>query len=314
MTVRLLIAARVESARTLSRRVRGFRLRPLHRDVFPAFRAGDHVQLQHASGIRRDYSLIGSPGDPSAYEVAIQRDPDGRGGSVLFHDELRAGDPVFVSYPQAGIRIDEHAEEHIFIAGGIGVTAIVGLLHELPAGRRGIVHYAARSPEDAVLVDRLEHGRLPVELHVSSRGRRLDVSGVLGRASPTATVYSCGPLGLMAEIDAHTRGWDPGRMRSERFAAPAVRNERLGDEFTAHLIAAGKSVRVGEEESLLRALHRIDVPLEYSCESGVCGTCVLEVVAGEVEHRDLCLDERQRAAGLVATCVSRGRGDIRILI
>nr|WP_269813961.1 2Fe-2S iron-sulfur cluster-binding protein [Jiangella endophytica] len=55
-------------------------------------------------------------------------------------------------------------------------------------------------------------------------------------------------------------------------------------------------------------------PVDYSCEGGVCGSCVIEAAQGEIDHRDRCLSDDERARGLLATWVSRGRGDIALLL
>lgn len=312
MTPRLLIAAEVDSVIQHSARVRGFRFTPCHRDTFPSFVPGDHVQLQHQSGVRREYSLIGHPNDPHHYEVAIQREQEGRGGSMAFHD-LNPGDTVFVSYPQPGFRIDREASEHVFVAGGIGVTAILGLLTDLPSGSRGVVHYAVRHRDDAILLEHL--ARFDVELHVhcSSLGERLDIAAMVATAKD-ATFYACGPERLLTSVDRAAAGRPQGTVRSERFvAAPAV-DEHRGDAFTANLLGSKRSIDVGERESLLHALQRADIPVDFSCESGICGSCVIEAANGEVEHRDLCLTEDDRRSGFLATCVSRGIGGIDLLI
>jgi len=314
MRPRLLIAAQVDAVIPHSARVRGLRLRPRHREAFPGFVPGDHVQLQHETGVRRDYSLISAPDDTSRYEIAVQREPDGRGGSVLFHDGLSPGDTVFVSYPQPGFRIDPTASDHLFVAGGIGVTAILGLLPALPGGSRGVLHYAVRRPEDAILTESLARYGVDVSIHSSSMGTRLDLELVVARAPADAIIYACGPPGLLDSLEEVTVGRPNGTVRVERFAAAPPPDELLGDAFAANLLGAKRTIEVGERESLLRALRRSGIPLDYSCESGVCGSCVLEVTRGDVDHRDLCLTDDDRRTGFMAACVSRGRGAIDLLI
>ena len=51
--------------------------------------------------------------------------------------------------------------------------------------------------------------------------------------------------------------------------------------------------------------------MDYSCEGGVCGTCVVPLVSGEVEHLDEFLMEDEHETQMT-TCVSRGIGEIEI--
>lgn len=308
------MAAEVETVTQHSDRVRSISLRPRHRRGFPPFVPGDHVQLQHETGLRRDYSLISAPDDASHYEIAIQREPSGRGGSVLFHDELRRGDTVYVSYPRPGIRIDPDAASHVFVAGGIGATAVLGLLPALPSAHRSVMHYAVRRPEDAVFLESFARHGVEVHVHVSAQGSRLDVDRVIKEAPTDATVYACGPERLLDAVERAGAGRREGSVRVERFVTAPSPDERQGDAFTAKLLGAGKTVDVGEGESLLRALRRSGVVVDFSCESGTCGSCVIEFARGDVQHRDVCLSEAERRSGFLATCVSRGAGEIELLI
>jgi ferredoxin-NADP reductase len=123
--------------------------------MFPPATPGDDVQLQNVSGSRRDYSLLGPSKDLFAYRIAIQREHGGRGGSLQFHRDLAVGDLVFVSYPQPGMRIDPTATRHVFIAGGIGVTAILGLLDGMDPCSDREVHYCVANRSQAAYLGAL---------------------------------------------------------------------------------------------------------------------------------------------------------------
>lgn len=84
-----------------------------------------------------------------------------------------------------------------------------------------------------------------------------------------------------------------------------------GEPFTAKCRAAGKTVEVGSEETLLQALLDAGISVDYSCEGGVCGTCVVPLIAGKVIHQDEFLLEDERAERMTP-CVSRGIGEIEI--
>ena len=72
--------------------------------------------------------------------------------------------------------------------------------------------------------------------------------------------------------------------------------------------------------SILDGLNHIkdhvDGTLSYrwSCRMGICGTCVVQSTDSHVEHRETCLTPDERAGGLLAACVSRGRGELSLLI
>ncbi len=84
-----------------------------------------------------------------------------------------------------------------------------------------------------------------------------------------------------------------------------------GEPFTARAVKSSITVEVEEGQSLLQALLDAGIPMNYSCEGGVCGTCVVPLVSGEVEHEDEYLTEEEHDSKL-CTCVSRGVGHIEI--
>lgn len=85
----------------------------------------------------------------------------------------------------------------------------------------------------------------------------------------------------------------------------------FGEPFTAKALKSGKTVEVEEGQSLLQALLDADIPMDYSCEGGVCGTCIVPLVSGEVEHLDEFLMDGEQETHMM-TCVSRGIGEIEI--
>jgi ferredoxin-NADP reductase len=308
MSIRLLIASEVVEVAALSESVRRFRMAPLHRPSYPSFLGGEHVQVQLGDGLRRDFSLCGSPSERDFYEIAVLREEDGRGGSERFHSSVRVGEEVYVSYPQPGMLIDERAAHHVFVAGGIGITAILGLLRGFAGAAEAVVHYCVRHQADAVYLEELEQLGSRVILHVSTAGTRMDAEELIAGLPLGATVYHCGPESLMRSIDeaAAARAVPT---RSETFATVPKRREILGAPFRAIMLAAGKTVEVGADETLLQSMLREGVPIEFSCEGGVCGSCVVEVQDGPIDHRDHCLSDSDRRLGMMTACVSRAAGD-----
>ena len=85
----------------------------------------------------------------------------------------------------------------------------------------------------------------------------------------------------------------------------------FGEPFTAKCLKSGITVEVAEGQSLLQALLDAGISMDYSCEGGVCGTCMVPLVNGEVEHLDEFLMDDEKETNMI-TCVSRGEGEIEI--
>ena len=72
--------------------------------------------------------------------------------------------------------------------------------------------------------------------------------------------------------------------------------------------SSGRTLSVGADTSILDALLDNEVAVLSDCREGICGTCEVTVVEGDVDHRDFVLSEREREAGtLMMVCVSRAR-------
>lgn len=77
--------------------------------------------------------------------------------------------------------------------------------------------------------------------------------------------------------------------------------------FSAVLQRSGLRLEIPAGTSLLEALEAAGVEIASSCREGVCGTCVVPVLSGAIEHRDACLyEDEQKANSAIACCVSRG--------
>ena len=85
----------------------------------------------------------------------------------------------------------------------------------------------------------------------------------------------------------------------------------FGEPFTAKCLKSGITIEVGEGQSLLQSLLDNGITMDYSCEGGVCGTCAVPLVSGEVEHMDEFLMDDEMDSQII-TCVSRGEGEIEI--
>src|SRR5215469_9360224 len=121
---------RIRSITHLAEAINGFELvDPRGRDL-PRFEAGAHIDLRIGS-YSREYSLWNSPVERRRYCIAVLREPDGRGGSCHLHDNARVGDFVEVSVPRNNFPLDQTAERHLLIAGGIGIAPIMSMISEL---------------------------------------------------------------------------------------------------------------------------------------------------------------------------------------
>ncbi|MFB6959019.1 PDR/VanB family oxidoreductase [Streptomyces sp. NPDC056309] len=267
----------------------------------PAWSPGAHVDVHLTDGTIRQYSLCSAPTDLSHYRVGVLRVPDGRGGSQRVHDELHPGVLLPVSAPRNQFALDEDADEYVLIAGGIGVTPLLPMAARLTAlGRPWRMLYAGRSRTTMAFLGELPSG--DVTLAFEDEGGRPDLAAYLA-PHPTATVYACGPSGLLDAVqELH-----PGPVHTERFTADQPSGD--ANTFTVVLARSGAEVLVPAGQSVLDAVRATGAPVSSSCEMGICGTCETKVVAGTPEHHDNLLTPEEQATGnTMMICVSRSAG------
>ena len=136
-------------------------LRGAENGALPAFSAGAHIAVRTPTGLLRKYSLCNDPAERDRYQVAIKREANGRGGSIELIDNVKAGDTLMVAPPVNDFGLPPRGQDFLFIAGGIGVTPMMAMIHELrAAGKRFRLFYLNRSPEMTAFRDALSAAEL----------------------------------------------------------------------------------------------------------------------------------------------------------
>lgn len=280
----------------------------------PPFDAGAHIDIHLKGGLIRQYSLCNSSAERDRYVIAVLKDENGRGGSRAVHEGLGAGDVVTVSKPRNHFALVRDAKKVILIAGGIGVTPLKAMAHELD--ERGIdfeMHYCARSPEAAAFGPELDGMRRAGKLHYhfdnGEASNQLDIRKLLAQPTTGTHVYYCGPGGFMAACADAASHWPAGTVHFEHFKAPeqpkrvsGTAEKSAGCEVT--IASTGQVIPLKPEQSLADALAEAGVAVATSCCAGLCATCKVRYLEGEVEHNDFILSDEERQQYLT-TCVSR---------
>ncbi|MBX5184177.1 MOSC domain-containing protein [Rhizobium sp. NZLR5] len=300
-----------------------------------------------APAMMRSYSLSGEP-SASHYRVSVKREPHGLAGCYI-DDELQIGDIVQASAARGSFTLRPGASPIVLLSAGIGVTPVLAMLHVLAAeastrqvwwlyatrnGRehpfaeeaRGLlgtlahhrshIRYSLPDPEDRPKLDFDAYGRLDVQSL-----RALDLPR-------DCDVYICGPSTFMSDLTVGliALGIAPDRIHSEMFGAgpsitpgmsaspPRPPHSPAGSPGSGPLVSfarTGLNVRWEPTfQSLLELAEACDVPVRWSCRTGVCHTCETGLVAGSVDYRPDPVDAP--ADGNVLICCSKPKGDIVI--
>jgi MOSC domain-containing protein YiiM/ferredoxin-NADP reductase len=262
---------------------------------------GNFVRLKLPTGMIRSYSVVG--GTTHRIELGIALDALSRGGSSYMHHTLKPGDTILVGKMVAGVPIKGAASDHLFIAGGIGITAFLAHMDVYSQiNFNWKLHYAVRSADDIPFRDILEKMGDKVVIYNKEKGQRMDVLRLLQERKWNGFVYVCGPQRL---IDDVVRAANACTMGPDEIHYEAFQTDTSGDPFTVELKQSKKTLEVPADQTLLQVMREAGLEVDSSCETGNCGTCRVEVCSGKVEHRGSGLSDEDKETAMLS-CVSRG--------
>lgn len=293
----------------------------------------------------RSYSLSGRPG-ADRYRISVKQEPHGA-ASTRLHTRVRVGDRLLSAAPRGDFTLAPGPGPVVLASAGVGATPLLAMLRSLadtaPDRRVWWLHGArdgadhAFAKETRRLLEKLPGSRTvicyshprPEDLR-NGRGHteagRLTSALVARLALPAeADAYLCGPTAFMADLTGALTeaGLDPGGIHTEVFGAgPALTpgiapaaarppHPPEGDPGTGPAVAFARSGLTvpwkPEYGTLLELAEACDVPVRWSCRTGVCHTCVTGLLAGEVGYDPEPVEPP--AGGDALICCSRPRGD-----
>ena len=295
----------------------------------------------------RSYSLSGRP-SLERYRISVKIEPSGAAGTYL--RGLDVGDVLDVSLPRGSFTLCAEERPVVLLSAGIGVTPVLSMLYSLvesKSTRQVLWLYQARDRQHHPFADEARRLMLALTLGRSyvcySRPgpndrlrEHFDVAGHLSRslfeqiAIPTdADVYMCGPTSFMADMKAALAalGLAPERVHVELFngsesmmpgvigAVTRAPHLPARDASTGQLVSFARSGITAHwdptaYQSLLELAEACDVPVRWSCRTGVCHNCESGLVSGTVVYGPEPLD--QPAEGNLLPCCSQPIHDVVI--
>ena len=288
----------------------------------------------------RNYSLSNEPGS-GTYRISVKREPLGTVSDYL-HSQVRPGDILDVAAPRGTFFLNDGDDPVVLVSAGVGATPVLSMLHALVrtastrpvwwlhGARNGTEHPFAA--EERELLKALPHRHSCVFYsrpagtdhlgHEYDKRGRLSADDLNRLALPaSAQAFICGPDTFMDDVSAAltTCGIDPANVHMERFGAHAALTPGIAPtgakpphppegavgpgpeiQFARSAIAAQWAPSYG---SLLEFAEACDVPVRWSCRTGVCHNCETALLSGNVGYGPDPLEPP--APGNVLLCISR---------
>ena len=294
--------------------------------------------------VLRSYSLSDLPG-AEHFRISVKSEANGI-GSLFLCNQAREGDMLDVSAPRGSFTLRPGENAVVLLSAGVGVTPVMSMLHALVAARsqRQICWiYGARNranhpfaEESRSLLKQLSDQRSYVVYSSPAATDRLnvdfDTSGHIDAAllerigiEPTSDFYLCGPDSFLQNMRDGLRKWgvQVENMHMEVFGAfagitpgmapvdhiPHLPDGLPGSGPSVAFARSGISVAWDPKfGSLLELAEACDLPVRWSCRTGVCHTCITGLISGSIAYQPEPLE--RPGPGNVLVCCSRPTANV----
>jgi stachydrine N-demethylase, reductase component len=328
--------------------VKTFVFRPPSGATF-LYRAGQFLTLElpvPGGAVHRTYTISSAPTSNVYIAVTVKVQPGSVGGAWMYH-HLRPGMRIKARGPSGVFHLPRQPDgKYLFISAGSGITPMMSMAQFLfERGEEPDISFVtcAKTPSTLIFRKKLEYmasrvqglklhfvvGRdEPYEVWTGYRGRFNQL--MLGLTTPDyldRDVYCCGPDSFMKSVRETlvSLGYDMARYHQESFGAPVERVEDVivpvdaapAPASAAELIFAlsGRSAPCTEGDTVLKVAKASGLNIPSGCNFGLCGTCKVQKLSGEVHmvHNGGITDE-EIAGGMILACCAHPMGRVEVAI
>jgi ferredoxin-NADP reductase/MOSC domain-containing protein YiiM len=307
-----------------SRNVRSITLADPDGAPLPHWRPGQSVAVRlsredtHETLIR-NYSLSNWAG-AAAYRISVKREDCGAASNYI-HSQVKVGDVLEAAAARGAFFLTDADTPVVLISAGVGVTPVLSMLHTLAAiesPRQIWWLHAARDQsqqpfavESRALLNQLNDSHSRVFYSRPDPAQQLPADAEHGRLSTaviarlglprTSDVYLCGPASFMDDVSTGLveLGFEHAQIHTEIFGATAAITPGIaaaavpphlpvgppGPGPQVQFARSGISAPFGPPAtSLLEFAEECDVPVRWSCRTGVCHNCETALISGTVDY------------------------------
>jgi ring-1,2-phenylacetyl-CoA epoxidase subunit PaaE len=300
------------------------------------FKAGQYITLKktiNGNELRRDYSISSSP-KSGELKVAIKEVKDGTFSSYA-NNELKIGDVLEVASPKGRFVFepnDNKTKNIAAFAAGSGITPVLSIIKcalEEEVLSKVILVYGNKTIEDTMFLNELLElqnqykDRFSIQFVFSQTQEDNAIFGRIEKSTVNLVLknkykhididayYLCGPEGMIHTVkDVLTEhGVAEDRIHFELFKAAKVVEiveETINTGKTKATIIVDdeeKTIEMSQKQTILEAALDEDMDVPYSCQGGICSSCLARLKSGEVTMRqNNILTEKEVAQGLILTC------------
>jgi glycine betaine catabolism B len=301
--------------------------------------------------VNRCYTISSSPARPHTISITVKRVPGGKVSNWL-HDNLHPGAAIRVLGPAGEFTCARHpALKYLFLSAGSGITPLMSMSrahHDLAEDRDIVFVHSARTPDDIIFARELEliaasHAQFRTSFVCERVGARTAWPGVTGFLTlpllkliapdfMEREIFTCGPAPYMKAVRdlLEEAGFARERYHEESFsfetlnadiaeplAEPAMESEAQTDQqaetFKVTFAKSRREIECGANQHVLEAARQAGVRLPSSCAQGMCGTCKVKLVSGQVQMKhNGGIRQREIDQGMALMCCAKPLSDLVI--
>ncbi|WP_188049297.1 ferredoxin--NADP reductase [Flavobacterium sp. GP15] len=299
------------------------------------FIAGQYLNLKltlDGQEIRRAYSICSSP-DSGELRIAVKAVKDGA-FSQFANTKLKAGDAIEVGTPEGKFTFEPQADRqknYVAFVAGSGITPVMSILKSVLKNESKssfVLVYGNKSPEETIFHQELHDlqlqyvGRLFVHYVFSQAKTDNALFGRIEKAAVNFVLknkhkelefdkfYLCGPepmINLVSDVLKEHNVKDTA-IKFELFAASIVENtieKSLSghSKITIMVDDEETTFEMSQKQTVLDAALKQGIDAPYSCQGGICSSCLARVTSGTAEmSKNSILTDKEIASGLILTC------------
>ncbi|KQB43331.1 Ferredoxin [Flavobacterium daejeonense] len=305
------------------------------------FIAGQYVNLKltlNGNEIRRAYSICSSP-ESGELRIAVKAVKDGL-FSQFANTQLKAGDVIEVGKPEGKFTLEPDAhrqKNYIAFASGSGITPVLSIIKSVLKSEPKssfVLVYGNKSPEETIFHQELHdlhlqyvsrfmvqyvYSQVQVEDALFGRIDKSVVNFVLNNKHKEIEFekfFLCGPEQMIDMVSnvLKEKNVKDSAIKFELFTASAFENEiqELSghSKITVMVDDEETSFEMSQKETILEAALKQGIDAPYSCQGGICSSCLCRVTEGSAEMRkNSILTDKEIADGLILSCQAHPTSD-----
>ena len=299
------------------------------------FIAGQYINLKltlDGSEIRRAYSICSSP-NSEELRIAIKSVKNGT-FSKFANDNLKVGDIIEVGQPEGNFTFEPNLEKqknYAAFAAGSGITPVLSILQSVLENEPNssfVLVYGNKTPSDTMFHSQLHDlqlkyvGRFFVHYVYSQAKLDNELFGRIEKATVNFVLnnkhkekefdkfYLCGPeemINLVSNVLKEHNVADKN-IKFELFSTSKVENKEASShdghtKITVLVDDDETTFEMSQKQTILEAALKQGIDAPYSCQGGICSSCLARITSGTAEMRkNSILTDSEIAEGLILTC------------